>query len=71
MVESVGEVWGQGAGEERWEAGLVGAALERAILQDLVWDVVAELLAQSGRDALAPFGHGGGGGAMCRKRLCF
>ncbi|KAM0854711.1 hypothetical protein ACQ4PT_050264 [Festuca glaucescens] len=66
MVESVGEVWGQGAGEERWEAGLVGAALERAILQDLVWDVVAELLAQS----QAPFG-GHGGGAMCRKRLCF
>ncbi|CAM0872950.1 unnamed protein product [Alopecurus aequalis] len=69
MVESVGEVWGQGAGEERWEAGLVGAALERAILQDLVWDVVAELLGQSGQDAQAPFGHGGG--AMCRKRLCF
>ncbi|XP_047072553.1 SH3 domain-containing protein C23A1.17-like [Lolium rigidum] len=66
MVESVGEVWGQGAGEERWEAGLVGAALERAILQDLVWDVVAELLPMSGRDAQAPFG-----GAMCRKRLCF
>jgi hypothetical protein len=70
MVESVGEVWGQGSGEERSEAGLVGAALERAILQDLVWDVVAELLAQSGRDAQPPFGHGGGG-AMCRKRLCF
>ncbi|KAM0875234.1 hypothetical protein ACQ4PT_036924 [Festuca glaucescens] len=70
MVESVGEVWGKGTGEERWEAGLVGAALERAILQDLVWDVVAELLALSGRDVQAPFG-GNGGGAMCRKRLCF
>uniref|UniRef100_A0ACD5YM68 Uncharacterized protein n=1 Tax=Avena sativa TaxID=4498 RepID=A0ACD5YM68_AVESA len=66
MVESVGEVWGQGAGEERSEAGLVGAALERAILQDLVWDAVAELLAQSGRYTPAPFG-----GAVCRKRLCF
>ncbi|KAF7042463.1 hypothetical protein CFC21_052059 [Triticum aestivum] len=72
MVESVGEVWGQGAGEERWEAGLVGAALERAILQELVLDVVTELLAHSER----PFGqfgrgHDHGGGAMCRKRLCF
>uniref|UniRef100_A0A453I7J1 Uncharacterized protein n=1 Tax=Aegilops tauschii subsp. strangulata TaxID=200361 RepID=A0A453I7J1_AEGTS len=76
MVESVGEVWGQGAGEERWEAGLVGAALERAILQELVLDVVTELLAYSGREAQAPFGqfgrgHDHGGGAMCRKRLCF
>ncbi|KAL6644976.1 hypothetical protein ACP70R_016584 [Stipagrostis hirtigluma subsp. patula] len=62
MVESVGDVWGHGAaGEQRREAAMVGAALERAILQDLVADVVAELLAQ--------FGHGHGGG--CRKRLCF
>lgn len=72
MVESVVEVWGQGAGGERWEAGLVGVALERAILQDLVQDAVAELLAQSGPDAPAPYGHGQeGGGATCRKRLCF
>ncbi|KAL5218398.1 hypothetical protein ABZP36_019082 [Zizania latifolia] len=47
MAESVGEVWGQGAGEERREAASVGAALERAILHDLVGDVVAELLAHS------------------------
>ncbi|KAE8818815.1 vegetative cell wall protein gp1-like [Hordeum vulgare] len=69
MVESVGEVWGESAGEERWEAGLVGAALERAIMQELVLDVVTELLAHSE----GPFGHGHhhGGGAMCRKRLCF
>ncbi|TVU47263.1 hypothetical protein EJB05_06856, partial [Eragrostis curvula] len=58
-TESVGEAaWGQ-QGEQRWECGMVAAALERAVLQDLVGDVVSELLAQAG--------HGGG----CRKRLCF
>lgn len=70
MVESVGEVWGQGAGEERCETVRVGAALERAILHDLVGDVVTELLAQSGRAVRAPYG-GHSSGAMCRKRLCF
>jgi hypothetical protein len=42
---------------------MVAAALERAIVQDLVADLVSGLLAQSGR------GHGHGAG--CRKRLCF
>ncbi|KAG8096197.1 hypothetical protein GUJ93_ZPchr0013g35786 [Zizania palustris] len=72
MTESVEEVWGQGAraGEERRrEAGLVGAALERAILHDLVGDVVAELLAHSAPPH--PCRHGAGGDAMCRKRLLF
>ncbi|XP_002467949.2 nascent polypeptide-associated complex subunit alpha, muscle-specific form [Sorghum bicolor] len=69
-AESVGEaiMWvrqqqGQlgGAGDD--ERGRVAAALERAIVHDLVADLVAELLqAQSG-------GHGAGSG--CRKRLCF
>ncbi|CAL4930714.1 unnamed protein product [Urochloa decumbens] len=64
MVESVGEaMWGppQGGDEQRKERGLVAAALERAIVQDLVADLLTELLAMSGR------GHGHG----CRKRLCF
>ena len=62
MVESVGELWGQqGASKQRREGGMVAAALERAIVQDLVADIVAELLALSGH------GHGTG----CRKRLCF
>uniref|UniRef100_A0A0A9DHX5 DUF3741 domain-containing protein n=1 Tax=Arundo donax TaxID=35708 RepID=A0A0A9DHX5_ARUDO len=62
MVDSVGEVWGHGgAGEQRWESGRVAAALESAIMQDLVADIVAELLPHSGH------GHGAG----CRKRLCF
>ena len=60
MVESVGEVWGQGgAADQRWECGRVASALERAIVQDLVADIVAELLAQSGHSA------------GCRKRLSF
>ncbi|KAJ1297387.1 hypothetical protein BS78_01G371800 [Paspalum vaginatum] len=46
---------------QRCERGWVAAALERAIAQDLVADLVDELLAQSG--------HGTAGG--CRKRLCF
>ncbi|WVZ56742.1 hypothetical protein U9M48_007231 [Paspalum notatum var. saurae] len=74
MVESVAEamMWAQvhqqqqgGVARDddeaqRCERGWVAAALERAIAQDLVADVVAELLAQSG--------HGTG---RCRKRLCF
>lgn len=70
MAESVGEVWGHGADEERHEAGRVGAALERAILHDLVGDVVAEMLAQSAAPTPHPFVHGAGA-AMCRKRLVF
>ncbi|KAF0909674.1 hypothetical protein E2562_000034 [Oryza meyeriana var. granulata] len=70
MAESVGEVWGQGADEERHEAGRVGAALERAILHDLVGDVVAELLAHSAPPPPHPFVHVAGA-AMCRKRLVF
>uniref|UniRef100_A0A0E0KD03 DUF3741 domain-containing protein n=1 Tax=Oryza punctata TaxID=4537 RepID=A0A0E0KD03_ORYPU len=70
MAVSVGEVWGQAADEERHEAGRVGAALERAILHDLVGDVVAELLAQSAAPTPHPFVHGAGS-AMCRKRLVF
>uniref|UniRef100_J3LN92 DUF3741 domain-containing protein n=1 Tax=Oryza brachyantha TaxID=4533 RepID=J3LN92_ORYBR len=69
MAESVGEVWGQGADEERHEAGRVGAALERAILHDLVGDVVAELLTQPPPHPSSS-GHGAGA-AMCRKRLVF
>lgn len=65
-----GEVWGHGADEERHEAGRVGAALERAILHDLVGDVVAEMLAQSAAPTPHPFVHGAGA-AMCRKRLVF
>jgi hypothetical protein len=62
-AESVGEVWGQqrAGGAAEWECGWVAAALERVVLQDMVYDVVAELLAQSGRS------HGAG----CRKRLLF
>uniref|UniRef100_A0A0E0CZS0 DUF3741 domain-containing protein n=1 Tax=Oryza meridionalis TaxID=40149 RepID=A0A0E0CZS0_9ORYZ len=72
MAESVGEVWGHGADEERHEAGRVGAALERAILHDLVGDVVAEMLAQSAAPPQHPFVHGdGGAAAMCRKKLVF
>jgi hypothetical protein len=49
-AESVGEVWGQQAGgAAEWECGWVAAALERVILQDMVSDVVAELLAQPRR----------------------
>uniref|UniRef100_A0A0D9VTE3 DUF3741 domain-containing protein n=1 Tax=Leersia perrieri TaxID=77586 RepID=A0A0D9VTE3_9ORYZ len=66
MAETIGEVWGQGADEERHEAGRVGAALERAILHDMVVDVVAELLAHS-----TPPPHPFAGAAMCRKRLIF
>ncbi|KAL5210100.1 hypothetical protein ABZP36_005723 [Zizania latifolia] len=69
MAESVEEVWGQGAGEERREAGRVGAALERAILHDLVGDVVAEFLAHSVPPH--PCRHGAADDAMCRKRLVF
>ncbi|KAL6901988.1 hypothetical protein ACP4OV_004864 [Aristida adscensionis] len=62
MVESVEDVWGHGhSGEQRREAGMVATALERAVLEDLVAGVVAELLVQPGH------GHGAG----CRKRLCF
>jgi hypothetical protein len=69
-AESVGEaiMWGppqQGdGGEQRRERGRVAAALERAMVEDLVAELLTDLLAQSGR------GHGGSGGG-CRKRLCF
>ncbi|CAL4922382.1 unnamed protein product [Urochloa decumbens] len=66
MVESVGEaMWGPplgGNNEQRRERDMVAAALERAIVDDLVADLLTDLLAQSGR------GHGATG---CRKRLCF
>lgn len=65
-AESAGEaMWGQqqGAGERRRECGMVAAALERAILHDLVCDVVAELLPLPQSGVI----HGAG----CRKRLCF
>ncbi|KAG2541208.1 serine/arginine repetitive matrix protein 1-like [Panicum virgatum] len=69
MVESAGEAMrGPQGGNEWWrrERAMVAAALERAIVQDLVGDLVSGLLAQSGR------GHGHGHGAAgCRKRLCF
>jgi len=67
MVESAGEAMrGPQGGDEWWrrERAMVAAALERAIVQDLVGDLVSGLLAQSGR------GHGHGA-AGCRKRLCF
>lgn len=60
-------MWAQQQGDEddeqRCERGRVAAALERAIAQDLVADIVGELLAQSS-------GHGSNG-IRCRKRLCF
>ncbi|CAN6306827.1 unnamed protein product [Urochloa humidicola] len=62
MVESVGEaMWGPPTNEQSRERGMVAAALERAIVQDLVAELLTDLLAMSGR------GHGAG----CRKRLCF
>ncbi|CAN6295297.1 unnamed protein product [Urochloa humidicola] len=68
MVESVGDaMWGpppqgRASGDEQSrERGMVVAALERAIVQDLVAELLTDLLAMSGR------GHGAG----CRKRLCF
>nr|CAB3500992.1 unnamed protein product [Digitaria exilis] len=69
MAESAGEatMWGAAAqqqgdhDEQSRERGRVAAALEGAIVQDLVAELLSDLLALSG--------HGGRAG--CRKRLCF
>ncbi|XBI11111.1 hypothetical protein VPH35_138232 [Triticum aestivum] len=73
---SIGDGGAQSGAARWWRAwggaGLVGAALQRAILQGMVLDVMMELLTHSERP-FGQFGHGHdhGGGAMCRKRLCF